>query len=45
MENVIFNLQIFLNSGVEMLPDRIDELDSAIVNVVEESVFPMILVT
>ena len=45
MENVIVNLQIFLNSGVEMLPDRIVELDSAIVNVVEESGFPMILVT
>lgn len=45
MENVIVNLQIFLNGSVEVLPDRIDELDSAIVNVVVESGFPMILVT
>lgn len=45
MENVIVNLQIFLNSSVEVLPDRFDELDSAIVNVVEERGFPMILVT
>ncbi|WP_193767336.1 hypothetical protein [Lysinibacillus sp. OL1] len=45
MENVIVDLQIFLNGSVEVLQDRIDELDSAVVNVVGERGFPMILVT
>lgn len=34
MENGIVNLQIFLGGGIGMLQDRINELDSAIVNVV-----------
>lgn len=43
MENGIFNLQIFLGGdmGMGMLQDRINELDSAIVNVVGDLVNTM----
>lgn len=43
MENVIVNLQIFLGGDLEMgmLQDRINELDSAIVNVVGDLVKTM----
>ncbi|WP_332647134.1 hypothetical protein [Lysinibacillus sp. 54212] len=43
MENVIVNLQIFLGGdmGMGMLQDRINELDSAIVNVVGDLVNTM----
>ena len=34
MGNGIFNLQIFLGGDIEMLQDRINELNSAIVNIV-----------
>ncbi len=41
MENVIVKLQIFLGSGIEMLQERINELDSAILNVVGNWVYTL----
>lgn|GEM_PF-2754363 len=41
MENVIVNLQIFLGGDIVILQDRINELESAIVNVVEDLVYTL----
>lgn len=41
MENVIVKLQIFLGGGIEMLQERINELDSAILNVVGDWVYTL----
>lgn len=41
MENVIVNLQIFLGGDIGMLQDRINELDSAIVNVVGDWIYTL----